>query len=170
MNLPIKSASCGFTLFELLAVLVVAALVLATVLPYIGDNLSSRDVQSSARQLLSAMRLARSEAVRDRRPVDLFVDVEKRYYKIGESGENRRLPQRASVILYTARSLLQDNGSGAIRFFPDGSASGGRVTLSSGDSSHRVDVNWLTGAIKLTTVAVADSSASATAARFLDVR
>jgi general secretion pathway protein H len=42
-----------------------------------------------------------------------------------------------------------DEGTGRIRFFPDGSATGGRVTLIGQNQTLVVDINWLTGEIKL---------------------
>jgi len=37
----------------------------------------------------------------------------------------------------------------AIRFFPDGSATGGRISLGTQDAGWRVDVRWLTGEVSV---------------------
>jgi len=44
---------------------------------------------------------------------------------------------------------MQSERVGAIRFFPDGSSTGGRVILKrdDGDAGWQVGVNWLTGRI-----------------------
>ncbi|MGA7117479.1 MAG: hypothetical protein WBY12_09835 [Hyphomicrobium sp.] len=34
-----------------------------------------------------------------------------------------------------------------MRFFPDGSSTGGRVTLVAGERKRLLDINWLTGAV-----------------------
>ena len=44
-----------------------------------------------------------------------------------------RCPQRLDLKLYTAQSEIVDDKRGAIRFYPDGSSTGGRVTLASGE-------------------------------------
>jgi len=153
---PGQHHGSGFTLFELLVVLVVVSLSLAIALPGIGRGLSSGDIEGTARQMLSSMRLARSQAIRQRQPVDFYVDVDRRFYKTGSAGDSRNLPGHSKITLYTARSQMQDDGSGYIRFFPDGSATGGRVTLSMDRSSQLIDVNWLTGGISVNhTVATA---------------
>jgi general secretion pathway protein H len=53
------------------------------------------------------------------------------------------------VSLYTAQSETVDETAGRIRFFPDGSATGGQVTLRGGAVQRKVDVNWLTGEVKI---------------------
>ena len=44
------------------------------------------------------------------------------------------------------RERLSDH-EGAIRFYPDGSSSGGRISLRHGARATVIDVNWLTGKI-----------------------
>ena len=51
--------------------------------------------------------------------------------------------------LYTAQSEIVDDKHGAIRFYPDGSSTGGRVTLASGERKFLVDVDWLTGRVTI---------------------
>jgi general secretion pathway protein H len=49
-------------------------------------------------------------------------------------------------------SATSDQSSGdiaRIRFFPDGSSTGGRITLRSGRREWHVNVSWLTGAISI---------------------
>ncbi|PIV82132.1 type II secretion system protein GspH, partial [bacterium CG17_big_fil_post_rev_8_21_14_2_50_64_8] len=60
-----------------------------------------------------------------------------------------RLPEKIEVALFTAQSELMDAKTGAIRFYPDGSSTGGRVTLSRGERKYRVDVDWMTGRVKI---------------------
>ena len=44
---------------------------------------------------------------------------------------------------------MESEARGAIRFFPDGSSTGGRITLSTDRLAYLVDVDWLTGKIHL---------------------
>ena len=48
-----------------------------------------------------------------------------------------------------AREEQPGPGLAAIRFFADGSSTGGRVVVRRGDAAWRVDVNWLTGAVRV---------------------
>jgi general secretion pathway protein H len=49
----------------------------------------------------------------------------------------------------TAQTELTGEGAANIRFFPDGSSTGGRVTLERGQTVWKIDINWLTGQIEL---------------------
>jgi general secretion pathway protein H len=51
--------------------------------------------------------------------------------------------------LETARSELVDAGSGQIRFFPDGSSTGGRITVMMQEQRAEVVVDWLTGQVDI---------------------
>jgi general secretion pathway protein H len=41
------------------------------------------------------------------------------------------------------------NHLGSIRFFPDGSSTGGSISLASGRETHTVVVDWLTGRVRI---------------------
>jgi general secretion pathway protein H len=51
--------------------------------------------------------------------------------------------------LLTAQSELTEDGKGRIRFYPDGSSTGGRVTILRDTKEWRVEVAWLTGEVRL---------------------
>jgi general secretion pathway protein H len=52
--------------------------------------------------------------------------------------------------LITAQSEQANESVGAIRFYPDGSSTGGRIDLSSDDVRYVIDVSWLTGTVMVT--------------------
>lgn len=57
----------------------------------------------------------------------------------------RILPHQAEIGVYTAQGEVVDANNAAIRFYPDGSSTGGRVTLAMGERKYLIDVDWLTG-------------------------
>jgi general secretion pathway protein H len=57
------------------------------------------------------------------------------------------LPESVRLGLFTAEAELSGEGLGSIRFYPDGSSTGGRVSLEAAGKRRLVDVNWLTGAV-----------------------
>lgn len=138
--------SRGYTLFEVLVVLAIVGLVLAAV-PMLAGRRAGPEARAAAIEVASAMREARSEAIARFQPVTFQLDVEARAYRIGSSGPVRSLPAALELALYTARSELAGETAGSIRFFPDGSATGGRVTLSESGQRFVVAVDWLTGAV-----------------------
>jgi len=57
------------------------------------------------------------------------------------------LPSDATVHVESAAEAGDQSGIARIGYFPDGSSSGGNITLSEARRSARVDVDWLTGAV-----------------------
>jgi general secretion pathway protein H len=140
----------GFTLLEVLLVLVIAAGGYALVLRLSGGGVSGAQLKSAARSVAAGLRDARGTAIARQEPTALFVDLEKRQIEVEGRGRPRSLPEKLSLKLYTAQSEIVDEQRGAIRFYPDGSSTGGRVTLSgSGESRLLVDVDWLTGRVTI---------------------
>ena len=51
--------------------------------------------------------------------------------------------------LVTAAEEQTSETTGRIRFYPDGSSTGGKVRLISGEREWQVQVGWLTGEVRL---------------------
>ena len=60
------------------------------------------------------------------------------------------LPKDIELKLFTAQSEILSDTRGGIRFYPDGSSTGGRITVASGERKYLVDVDWLTGRVSIT--------------------
>lgn len=140
----------GFTLIEILVVLGIIALMYATVAPMLGNTIDNSRVKSSMRELAAGLKTARSRAVSAREETRFIVDTMSRTYMLGEKLDKLDLPEEAGLVLTTAKSEQIDEHTGAIRFYTDGSSTGGRITLSMGPAKYVVDINWLTGKIVLT--------------------
>ena len=140
----------GFTLLELLLVLVIAATGYAMVVRFTGSGASGAQLKGAARTVAAGLRDARGQAIATQSSAALAVDLDKRTIEVTGAGRPRALPERLDITLDTARSETVDTRRGAIRFFPDGSSTGGRVTLAAGERKLRVDVDWLTGRVSIT--------------------
>lgn len=138
----------GFTLLEILLVLAILAIGAALTLPALVRP-SGTELRTATGSMVAGLRRARDIAVSAQQPATLTVDLAERYFSVsGEAGQ-RQLPQRIELTLFTARSELESDRRGRIRFFPDGSSTGGRVTLASGEHRYHVDVDWLTGQVRV---------------------
>ena len=143
-----RRAARGFTLVEILAVVALIALALAVVSVSVGGGLKGAKVKAASRDLVAALRYTRGQAIVKREPQALSIDVEKRRYKAPNKNWVE-LPQDMTMKLFTARSELEEEGVGRIRFFPDGSSTGGHVDLLRDDAVWRIEVLWLTGEVSL---------------------
>lgn len=146
---PPNPRAAGFTLLEVLLALVIAAVLMAVAVPNLGPAVSRAQLYSAARDVASALRHARGQALVQGREAVFEIDVTRHRYRITGRDKVYGLPEPIHLSLYTAETELMDEGVGRIRFFPDGSATGGRVTLAGAGREREVDVSWLTGEVKL---------------------
>ncbi|MGZ8218211.1 GspH/FimT family protein [Methylomagnum sp.] len=142
-------AARGFTLLELLLALGLVALLMALAVPNFGPAIARAQLTSATRDVASALRHVRGQALMRGRDAEFELDIERHRYKVTGRNKAYSLPGGIGLSLYTAESETVDEGTGRIRFFPDGSATGGRVTLAGGGRKQVVDVNWLTGEVKI---------------------
>jgi general secretion pathway protein H len=139
----------GFTLIELLVVSVIMVLAYTLAAPLMSSGVSGAELKASARQLAAGMRKARSNAIVQRQETVVNIDVEGRNFQMSGDQRSYRLPKNAEIKLFTAQSELRTDSSGAIRFYPDGGSTGGRITVSANAREFAVDVNWLTGQVSI---------------------
>lgn len=138
----------GFTLLELLVVLVLLSAVTALVAPAFLKT-GGVEVQATARNLAAGLRRARSQAIQSNTVTAMSVDVERKEFSLSFEGSQRKLPRDIELSLYTARSAIESESRGAIRFFPDGGSTGGRITVKRGPRRLHVDVDWLGGRVRI---------------------
>jgi len=136
--------SRGFTLVELLVVLVIAGLVLALVGTSISRSISGAEMRTAARIMAASLRYTRTRAILDKQEQVFLVDTENRSY-LAPKRKAVVLPEGMKVLLNTARSELTAESVGGVRFYPDGGSTGGSVELSANGRIYRINIAWLTG-------------------------
>ena len=148
-NSDVPSRAGGVTLLELLVVMALMGLIAAMAVPMFGSGVSSTELKSSARQVAAGLRFARSEAVATRSETRMWLDLEKRAFRVDHDPRQHNLPAGLEMKLFTAQNDIADEKVGSIRFYPDGGSNGGRVTLAAGERTFEIDVDWLTGRVAI---------------------
>jgi general secretion pathway protein H len=136
----------GFTLFELLVVIVLIGISVGLVGLGVGKGLHSASENRALSEVVQALRAARVQAIVTGQPAQTRFDLRDGRFQ-GPQQKVRHLPNDMHVQLETADGL----GS-AFEFYPDGGSSGGHLLLTRDDKRWRVDINWLTGNVRLRTL------------------
>ena len=138
----------GYTLIELLAVLVLVAAIVALGAATITRKLPGQRLQQSAKELVAQLRYTRAQAIATGQPQVFMIDANSREWRAGEK-RSGALSKDISIVATGARNEQQRPGVAAVRFFPEGAATGGRIVLRNERAAWQVDVQWLTGEVSL---------------------
>ena len=147
-----EGLEAGFTLLELMAVLVLMTFLMGLVLPSLLRSWEREKTRAALRGLAVALRTARSEAVTESSRTRVFVNLGTGRYWLEKSERGGRLKGLSP----TETRLVWQNpqkSRGYIAFYGDGSSSGGKLVLQeeSGRKNLLV-VKPITGKIMLSTL------------------
>lgn len=137
----------GFSLIELMLVLVITALMMGVV----ASSLTEGPVlRKSAREVAISMRQARSVAILQRKEMVWTMDISSRQFGLAANKrEQRSLHTSIEAKINTAKTEVVSATQGNIRFYPDGSSTGGSVELTARGQTFKVNVEWISGRISL---------------------
>jgi general secretion pathway protein H len=138
----------GFTLLELIVALAIMAFLAALTLPSTSRRPGALEVAAAARELASTLRYARSRAVAFNRPTEVIIDARRGLYQSTEATP-RAVAQGLQLAFETPQEQRSARGQAKIRFFPDGSSTGGRIALSAQGLRYDVWVRWLDGRVAI---------------------
>ena len=136
----------GFSLIELVAVIILIGIALSVVSMAFNKSLDSAKVQAASRDLVAALRYTRGQAIVKGEQTALDIDLQNNTYQ-APGRALVKLPQTMHMSLLTADSEQTSATSGRIRFFADGGSTGGHISVYMGQREWRINVSWLTGQV-----------------------
>lgn len=143
-----RITQAGFTLLETLLVFAILALMAAALAPNILPSSGTR-LRGEAGELAAALRQTRQQAIARQQPAVLLVDTEQHSYHLDGSTAVHHFDPDTQIRLTTAESELTGSRIGGLRFYPDGTSTGGRVSLTGPTLTLHVDIAWLTGRVRV---------------------
>ncbi len=138
------SSKKGFTLAEILVVIILLAMAGSLVFVSVGKSMAGKQNKAFAREMVSLCKKARRMAVDAGVPTALNISSTQRRCWLDNSTKSLEIP---SQMLIEGEGISQLNEEVyTIRFYPDGSSDGGELTLSvSGQTVYAFRVDMLTG-------------------------
>ena len=137
----------GFTLVELLVVITIFAVASVIAIPAIKSSLPGVQVRKAAREAVSVMREARGAAILLNTEIRFVLSTENNKYEVEGTPTRGNWDARLQIRLITADIERIDEQTAAIRFFPDGTSTGGKILIANGSIRSTVEVDWLTGRV-----------------------
>lgn len=138
----------GFSLLEMLVVMVFIAVIAGFVSSSMTKSLKATKLRAVSKDLVSAMRYTRGQAIVKHEQKVITFNVKEKTYRAPRK-KSVKIPEEMDINVYTADLEVADESTGSIRFFSDGSSTGGWVKLTYGNKIWKINVNWLTGEIAM---------------------
>jgi general secretion pathway protein H len=98
-------------------------------------------------ELASAFRMTRSAAITRNTETSMLIDVDRRTFSSTVVPRRAFAPEIEARLKFAA-GIRSGASDGGFRFFPDGSSTGGDVTLSLRGRQAKLCVDWLTGEVR----------------------
>lgn len=137
----------GFTLVEMLVVLAIIALTTTFAVPLLSGGSEGLRLDLASSELAAELRVTRSAAITRNAQMALMIDVDRRTFGSTVVSERPFAPNIEAKLTF-ALGMRSASSDGGFQFFPDGSSTGGDVTLSLRGKQAKLCVDWLTGTVR----------------------
>jgi general secretion pathway protein H len=155
----------GFSLFELLVVLILLSLSLALVAPSLSRFLRTVELKGAAQKVSGILRNSRSEAVNKGKVYQVLFNSQSREVSVHsmeppeEKDERKEGPAPEKTYLLPEGIQMKGDPTSSspsaselsqIEFYPNGGSNGGTILLDSPDRlGYRIQVHFLTGMVAI---------------------
>jgi general secretion pathway protein H len=138
----------GFTLIELIVVLVMMGLLFSMTPPLLHKAFPSLKLKAATRDLAQEIRYVQQSAIMSGSESLMRFELQINQYQsdLVNQGEVRQLPDG---IRFTADQREEHRKILVLRFYPDGSSSGGLIRLGNETQSFVITVDWLTSRVQI---------------------
>ena len=147
VNRPSRTGERGYTLIELLVVLAVISLLVMATPAIVSAARPGVEAKAAAYALADTLRLARNAAVIADAERVVRLHLDRKVYETSD-GRSRQLPEQVSWE-FLGKGRERDSDEVELRFFPDGSSSGGRIRIQGAGQDREIVSHALTGRISI---------------------
>lgn len=135
----------GFTLLELVIVFTILAIAATVALPLANRSRSGLALRSTVLEIGAQLRATRTAAIKSNSERTFNIDLLARSFWADGVVAPRPITGQAALDVVVPSSEQTSATSARVRFFPDGSSSGGQILLKGPGRTAVVSVDWVTG-------------------------
>ena len=146
-SLPRGAGNSGFTLFELLLVITIIAMTIAAVSVSYRTDPSTTGLKSLAYTMSSRLRDLRAAAVAHGAERVAEIDAGRRVVRFHDGRAPLSFDPSIGIKVTAADSERRSQSQTGIRFYPNGSSSGGTIRLNRKQQTYEIQIHWLSGRI-----------------------
>lgn len=143
-----RTTNSGFTLIELMIVLVVMTAITAVAVPQFSRGMTYVELRRNTQELAASLRQARNRSITESQVAELTFDAERQLVRASGIGIVFDWPESVHVELAGDAAGNRAN-EWSIRFYPDGSATDTVLTVSALNRRYEISVDWLTGRVRV---------------------
>jgi general secretion pathway protein H len=141
-------SNAGFTLVEVLVVVALLGMAMGLIATKGPVRNHAVEMDAVAEQVAQSARMAHARAITGNRVVRLILDLPTHSLRI-DTSRPTVLPATVGVLMTAVLGESVGGAASAIRFNPDGSATGGQIELTEGPRRALIGVDWLTGRVSV---------------------
>ncbi len=138
----------GVSLIEMLLVVALFAIASLLAASVLTGGIKGMQLRSAAKEVAAQLRYTRAQALATGEAQRFVVDPRAHTWE-APNGRHGEIPKDVAIHFAGARQAQPADGLGAVMFFKDGAATGGRVALSVDNAAWHIDIAWLTGEIRM---------------------
>jgi general secretion pathway protein H len=153
--------SRGFSLLELIIVLIIISLLTLLVVPRFIGTMSHMEVRSVAKKISAILRFSRNNAINKNKIYQVNYDAESNLVSVqsADEGDDKLsvqnsypLPKDIRMEKVEVGKTLFESALPSFEFYPNGGANGGTAVVRGGEGrAYSIQVDFLTGVVKVET-------------------
>ena len=143
-----KRRQAGVSLLEMLLVVSLIAIASLLAAAAFSGGIKGMELRSTAKEIAAELRFTRTRAIATGQPQRFVIDPAARTWQAPD-GHDGDIPDALQVRFIGAREVQPSEGEGAVMFFNDGAATGGRIQIGREGAAVNIDVAWLTGEVTM---------------------
>lgn len=168
-----KNTSSGYSLIELIVVVVLIGLLTAIITPFIVSTLDKTRLKTSAKEISTSLRYARSNAITHKKPYYFYIDLDHSAYWISpenterdswgdlnyedalsKASKIRKTPKEIIIQRVETGGSITEKGITIIPFFPQGGTINTIIFLQKkfdpdSEKHYEVHLDEVTGRVKI---------------------